>query len=152
MAEPTLSRSEIRRAAMDLLARREHSRRELVDKLVRRFGDTGAVAQAVERLEEEGLQSDQRFAEVFVHSRAQRLYGPLRITQELRQRGVAAPLIDAALRECGVDWLATLQQLQQNRFGRVPATEAKERARRLRFLQHRGFSVDQWRQICSEGD
>jgi regulatory protein len=146
-AESKAASAEIRRAAMDLLARREHGRRELMEKLSRRFDDLDAVAAALEQLAREGLQSDQRFAEVFVHSRAQRLYGPLRIRQELQQRGIAAELIAAALEESGIDWLERLGRLQQGRFGDVPAADAKERARRLRFLQQRGFSFEQWRQL-----
>lgn len=149
-AEPASGASEIRRAAMDLLARREHARRELAEKLSRRFADAEAVALALDRLAQEGLQSDGRFAEAFVRSRAQRLYGPLRIRQELQQRGVAAELIAAALEESGIDWLELLGRLQQGRFGDAPADDAKEHARWLRFLQYRGFSFEQWRQLERE--
>jgi regulatory protein len=142
---------EIRRAAMDLLARREHSRRELSDKLLRRFGDAGAIARELDRLCGEGLQSDDRFAEAFIHSRAQRLYGPRRIIQELRQRGVDAEIAAAALRAAGIDWLDNLRRLQRSRFGAGPAPDVRERARRQRFLQYRGFAPEQIRQL-SGGD
>jgi regulatory protein len=139
--------TEIRRAAMDLLARREHARRELSDKLLRRFGDAGAIARELDRLRGEGLQSDDRFAEAFIHSRAQRLYGPQRIVQELRQRGVDADTAAAALRAAGIDWLDNLRRLQRSRFGAEPAPDAREQARRQRFLQYRGFTPEQVRRL-----
>lgn len=137
---------DIRRSAMDLLARREHSFRELDTKLTHRFGDNPLIHVELERLREERLQSDERFAEVFLHSRAQRLYGPIRIKAELRERGINDTVIAALLKASRIDWQANLQQLINTRFGRIPATDFKEKAKRMRFLQYRGFSADD---ICN---
>lgn len=142
MAE--ISAVDIRRAAMDLLARREHGRRELRDKLLRRFPERDSVDQEISRLEQEGLQSDERFAESFVRARLQRRQGPLRIRQELRLRGVDDSLIDRFLAEV-VDevWIETAGEALQNRFGDEVPADRKEWARRARFLQGRGFSHSQ---------
>ena len=59
---------DIRRSAMNLLARREHGFNELVLKLSQRFPKDRAVEQ-VDRLQKEGLQSDDRFVESFLNSR-----------------------------------------------------------------------------------
>ena len=62
---------DIRRAALGLLARREHSRTELLRKLLRRFPEKLAlIKEELGALSEEGLQSDRRLAEVYVRSRA----------------------------------------------------------------------------------
>jgi regulatory protein len=131
-----------RKAAMDLLARREHSRRELYTKLRRRFSEE-AVSDAIERLSEEGLQSDQRFAESFSRERLYRAYGPRRIRAELQQRGVEEALIEAALaavvREEDVSWSAKAREALERRFGTAPAADIRERARRARYLNQRGF-------------
>lgn len=144
--------TDIRRAAMDLLARREHSRRELADKLALRFADRALIQQVLDRLVEERLQSDERFAEAFIHGRAQRLYGPLRIRAELRQRGLAEDHIEAAFGRAGVDWQANLQALAVAKFGRRPPADAKDQAKRLRFLQYRGFAPGQVRQLWNLAD
>lgn len=144
--------TDIRRVAMDLLARREHSRRELSDKLALRFADRAAIEQVVERLAEERLQSDERFAESFIHGRAQRLYGPLRIRAELRQRGLTEECLEAAFARAGIDWNANLRELALTKFGRHPPADAREQARRLRFLQYRGFAPNQVRRLWNLAD
>lgn len=125
---------------MDLLARREHSYRELLQKLTQRFDEPALIRSEVDRLRDENLQSDARFAESFLHSRAQRLYGPQRIRAELRERGIGDELIAATLAAADIDWSANQQKLLLNKFGAEPAVDFKDKAKRLRFLQYRGFS------------
>lgn len=137
---------EVRVAAMDLLARREHSLRELHNKLERRFPED-QVAQALQTLAAEGLQSDSRFAEAFVRQRSQRGYGPLRIRQELRQRGISDALVAETLESCDVDWYEALEGVVERKYGGHPATDLKEKARRQRFLLYRGFAGEQIREV-----
>jgi regulatory protein len=133
----------VRSAAMDLLARREHSASELTRKLLERGFDAQAVAGAVDRLGREGLQSDARFTETFVHSRFQRGSGPARIRAELRARGVAEGLIEAALAVHDGEWLLRLHSVRARKFGPELPADFRERARQTRFLRQRGFSTDQ---------
>jgi len=134
-------------AALELLSRREHSRFELRQKLADKF--PGADFDALfERLGELNYQSDQRFAEVFARSRAQRGQGPLRIHRELQQRGIGNALIASALEQTEVDWFALAAEQLRRKF-RTPVSAAlpreqqlKERARRQRYLAYRGFPAD----------
>jgi regulatory protein len=142
-----ISAADIRRAAMDLLARREHSYRELGQKLTLRFPGSNLIYTELNRLRDEKLQSDRRFAEAYLHSRSQRLYGPSRIKAELRERGIANDIIAAVSAEADIDWSANKRQLLQNKFGGQSAVDFsaidfKERGKRLRFLQYRGFSTE----------
>ena len=137
------SPSDIRRAAMDLLARREHARAELIQKLRRRFPSCPEwIDEAVGRLADENLQSDARMAEAFVRSRVNRGQGPLRIRAELRGKGIADDMIDLSFDECGVNWHSVAERVYHKRFGHEAPSDAKERAKRLRFLQGRGFTFD----------
>jgi len=124
---------------MDLLARREHSYQELQRKLCARFDDAERVRIEIDRLRDERLQNDQRFAEAYLHSRAQRLYGPLRIRIELRERGIADALVARVMQESDIDWQANLEALIRSKFGCEAPGDFKEKAKRLRFLQYRGF-------------
>jgi regulatory protein len=139
------SRVSARKAAMDLLARREHSRRELEQKLRRRF-DAEEIDSALEALAEEGLQSDERFAFSFTRERMLRGYGPRRIEAELQQRGVGIVAIDGALamvpEEEGRSWRAIAAAVEASKFGDEPPTDYAGKARRMRFLYRRGFAVD----------
>ncbi len=125
---------------MDLLARREHGHRELRDKLLQRGFEADLVEQVVAELAAEGLQSDSRFAEAYVRQRRERGYGPLRIRQELQQRGIADALIAASMAGCEGDWPELARQARRKRFGAQPPASLHERARQTRFLQYRGFS------------
>lgn len=134
-------------AALELLSRREHSALELRRKLADRFPDTD-FEPVLARLRELNYQSDRRFAEVFTRSRVQRGQGPLRIRQELQQRGISVPLIESALGQAEADWYALAQAQLQRKFP-VPVSRAlpreqqlRERARRHRYLASRGFPAD----------
>lgn len=131
---------------MDLLARREHSVGELRDKLLARgIEDELAVVAELERLCAEGLLSDARFAEAFVHARRLRGQGPLRIAAELRERAVATEVIEACLDPQDEAWGELAQEARRKRFGGEVPQEFDERARQARFLRYRGFTEGQIR-------
>jgi regulatory protein len=146
---------------MDLLARREHTLAELQRKLqaygVKRQGHqqeddgTGAlvelVAGVVASLRMEGLVSDERFAEGFVRYRMNRGYGPQRIQAELRERGVDDKIQALYLDAGDSQWLEQVAQVRRKRFGEALPDDYKERARQARFLQYRGFTADQIREV-----
>lgn len=134
-------------AAMDLLARREHSARELHTKLARKFAEPALIESAISQLQEDGLQSDSRYAEAYLRSRAEKGYGPLRIRQEMAQRGLAEADVQLAFEASDLNWLDRVQQVLERKFGSEPAPDFKEKARRARFLQYRGFSSDQIRDV-----
>ena len=133
---------DIRRAAMDLLARREHGFFELERKLSVRFPREMVVA-VLTRLQQERLQSDERFVESYVYSRRQRGYGPVRIRAELLQKGLESELITQHLQCYQDDWTALVRKIKEQKFGTGQPASARERARQMRFLTGRGFSLEQ---------
>ena len=144
MQELTSEQIDIRRAALGLLARREHSCKQLLDKLVRRFpGKIDSIKQEVGSLSYEGLQSDARLAEVYVRSRAGQGRGLEKIRAELKNKGVRDKEIKTALLQCGVDWLENLNRISSRRFGNTHPENVRERAKRSRFFRQRGFSFDE---------
>ncbi len=132
----------VRRAALGLLARREHLRAELAGKLLRRFPDRAAVEAVLRELAGQNLQSDLRFCESHARQRGGRGFGPLRIRQELRQRGAQPEHIEQALAACGFDWLELARAARGKRFGAELPRSPVEKSRQLRFLQYRGFAGD----------
>ena len=129
--------------ALRLLARREHSLTELRSKLASRGHEAGVVEEVLSELARRGLVSDQRFAEAFLRSRLERGQGPLKIRAQLRERGVASGLIDAALGEAEIDWDRRAADARSGRFGEAPPADRKQMARQARFLRGRGFSEAQ---------
>ena len=128
---------------MDFLARREYGQTELIRKLADKGFERDIASQAVIRLTEEGLQSDQRFAESFVQSRINQGKGPVRIRLDLGQRGVSESSIELAIEEADPDWRALAREQRDKKFGVSAPSDFKEKARQMRFLQYRGFEQDQ---------
>jgi regulatory protein len=144
--------AKIRSAAMDMLTGREFSRAELSTKLEKRFEGNSAIAAVLDRLQEEGLQSDQRFAEAFVRSRVYRGHGLARIRMDIRQKGIKDDLFDEAIQASDTDWFASAREVAQRKFGSSPALEQKDKAKRIRFLQYRGFNFDQIKYALNNTD
>lgn len=132
---------------MDLLARREHSMQELRTRLRRRFADEAVVDEQLVRLADENLQSDARFAENYVRHRVDRGYGPLRLRAELRERGVADADAETALEACAVDWNELASTVLRKKYGQDEPRDLKEKSRRVRFMQHRGFFPEHYREL-----
>jgi len=132
----------VRGEALALLARREHSRRELARKLAARGHDPADIGRALDELGTSGLLSDARMAELYVAERLAKGFGPLRVRQELRERGLADELADPLLDLPAHDWFARMAQVAAKKYGPNPPSDPKERARRARFLEYRGFSAD----------
>ncbi|MRX26928.1 recombination regulator RecX [Kangiella sp. HZ709] len=128
--------------AMDLLARREHSRRELINKLKIRGFEGEEVEAYLDRLAENGLQSDQRFAESYVRMRSGSGYGQRRISQELQQKGIAESKISQIYEELELDWYQIALEIWQKKYNQLPGSDLKLKAKQSRFLQYRGFDFD----------
>jgi len=137
--------ADLKDAALRLLARREHSLRELSHKLTDRGWPQGDVEALVTELAETGLQSDERFAESYARSRAEKFYGPMRIRAELGERGINRILVDKTLREIEVDWIERAASWYERRYGAAPPADLKELSRRQQALIRRGFGHDEMR-------
>jgi len=134
---------------MDLLARREHGRVELTRKLLQRGACQDMIDTALDRLTQEGLLSESRYLESYINYRAGSGYGPLRIREELSQRGLSRGDIEEALRESGFNWQEQLQDTWRRKFaGKLPE-DAKERARQGRFLSYRGYTLEMIGRVLS---
>lgn len=143
MPKPTRT---IRVAAMDYLSRREHATHELFQKLLaKKEYDADDISEALKRLAEQGLLSDERFTEAFINQRLNQGYGPLKIRAELRQKGVSDAMIGTFLDERDGIWQESALTVRIKKYGTEQPSDLKETARQTRFLQSRGFSTEQTR-------
>ena len=126
--------------AIKLLARREHSRAELQQKLTVKFPQQqDEIARLLDQLSTEGWQSDMRFAEADLRSRANQGYGWQRIRMELQQRGIADGVAKSAFEQSDVDWDVLKTQVEHKKFGGMPAEDWAAQQKRLQYLYRRGF-------------
>lgn len=130
----------LRARAMRFLARREHSREELRRKLAPKVAEGEDLEAVLDDLASRGWLSDARFAEQSIRAKARR-FGPRRLAEQLRAKGVDDDAIAAAFREAGEEGASSLDRVWASRFRDAPADE-RERARQVRFLQGRGFALE----------
>ncbi len=133
----------IRDVAIRYLARREYSRYQLSEKLISRGYEAAAVESVLSELEQNSYLCEKRFTDMFVRTRIAQGKGPVRITAELRQHGVPNELIAAYIDLQSEFWVDTARRERKKRFGELQLDDLKERARQLRFLQYRGFTLAQ---------
>lgn len=137
---------QLRRRAMDMLARREHSRHELDEKLRSRFADADArvVGEVLDQLVADNLLSDLRFAGSYVRMRRDRGYGPLYILSQFGKRGVDSAAVEAALDRDDDHWVTVAEEALRRKVGPEPALDTpREKNRLQRFLASRGFTAEQ---------
>ena len=127
--------------ALGLLARREHSRKELKTKLRQGGYEGEETSAAVDRLGEQHYQDDDRFAEVLLRGRIAQGYGPTRLRVELKSHGLADARIRELLEAAEVDWDASAAAQLRRRYGKAGVADAAERTRRAQFLLRRGFAA-----------
>ncbi len=130
----------LRVRAMKYLVRREHSRTELHAKLSPHVQEGEDLDAVLDELEKRGWLSDARAATQLVHAKRSR-FGTQRITHELRQKGIAESLISEAMPRLKETELEAAREVWKRKFGTAPQGE-KEKAKQVRFLQSRGFSLD----------
>ena len=124
-------------AALKMLMRREHSKLELFNKLKLKGYDDEIIDSAIAQLTEQNYQSDERFAEAFILMRFNQGKGPVKIATELKLRGISSFNLS------DFDWFKSAKDIRKKKFGDLASSDFKEQAKQKRFLQSRGFSLDQ---------
>jgi regulatory protein len=138
---------ELKARALRHLARREHSRAELERKLAPHAESPAALEQLLDALAAKRQLSDERYAEARAHQLS-RKYGAARIRQDLKAKGIDD---DIAGKISAGGEAARAAAILARKY-RAPATTRMELARRMRFLQSRGFSHDTIRRVVSSGE
>lgn len=140
MDEAEITPANIRFAALSLLATREHSAGEMNKKLSLKFENAEWITQVIQRLAEEGLQSDERFADAFIRMRKRQGKGPLFIARDLKERAISGSLINTFMDASSSDWNLAAALVRRKKFGESLPDDVREKAKQMRFLAARGFT------------
>lgn len=134
----------IRKKLMDFLSRREHSKKELFNKLFKRVDNLELLNQEINKLANEGLQSDERFSEAYIRSKTQAGYGPVKIKMELAQKGISNNFLEKKFTELKINWEEEINELLQRKFPKTKYNFEEEtiKAKAINFLQRRGYDFD----------
>jgi regulatory protein len=136
--------------ALGFLARREHTRSELAQKLRTHAESAEELESLLDALVARQLLSDARYAEVRVHQLA-RKFGVARIAHELRAKGLSKELVERTANTAGATEVERARVVWAKKF-KAPAATREDRARQMRFLQSRGFSFETIRAVLGMHD
>ena len=108
----------------------------------RRGAPASVAAEVLADLTARGYLDDAAFARHWVATRSARGYGPARLRAELRARGVAGSLVDAALAAQGDDEVERARAVARRRLPALQRADRTRAAARLRdHLVRRGYSA-----------
>ena len=155
-------KKEILHRAINLLSRREHSHKELHQKLLNKDFSSDDILPVLADLCSKDYLSDERFAASLLRMRVDRGFGWLAIKSELNSKGVGATIINELSKNDEIDWYLQAELAYNKRFStpliwcssfeeadsrslkdKTYRLAIKEKAKRMRFLQYRGFTSDQ---------
>jgi len=134
--------------ALDIISRREHSKKEVRDKLLKKFDDLSVIEDVIEKLIKNSLLNDSRYAEMYTRARKRKGFGPKRIGYELNSRGVSETLSSIAIEEEG-GWLEAAENAFNKKFKDGISLDFKTKLKQKSFLQNRGFSFKEIDSIFS---
>ena len=140
----------LRARALAALARREYSRRELAAKLKPFTENPAEIPELLDDFERRGWLSEARVVEQVLATRRRR-FGAQRITHELREKGISEAAIGGAQEHLKQSEIEAARAVWQRKF-KTPPADARERARHMRFLQGRGFSLDTILRLLRDAD
>lgn len=144
-----MTQPELYQYALFLLSRRDYGKAELFARMKRRMYeknegiiDEQLIEGVLDKLSEQHFLDDDRVVSLLLQGYARKGYGPLRIKQELRQKGFAETLVEHHFAELDVDWFEKAAEVRSKKFGDEIPTDFKEKGKQIRYLQYRGFFGD----------
>jgi regulatory protein len=137
-------------SAVRLLSRRDHGRLELMSKLKVKGYEENDISQAIDYCDRLGYLDDLRFARSVLRQQINKLHGPARIRQELKQKQLAQDIITQVLQECECDWFELAKLAADKKRLNPHSVDQKEKSKLIRFLQYRGFSFDHINEVIND--
>jgi regulatory protein len=131
-----------RASALASLSMREHSVKELTDKLSNKGYEPESIQIVIKECLENNYLNDDRFAEIYCRSRAQKGYGPLKISMELKLKGITENQAKNALQQDGLDFYQIVEYVYMKKYRETPIADFKEKMKRQNYLYRRGFDFD----------
>lgn len=144
-----MNESDLYQYALFMLSRRDYGKAELFARMKRRMYekndgiiDETLIERVLERLNEQHFLDDNRVVALLLQGYIRKGYGPLRIKQEMRQKGFPQTLVDQHFANIDVDWFEKAAEVRSKKFGDDLPDDFKEKSKQIRYLQYRGFFGD----------
>ena len=144
-----MNAAELYQYALFLLSRRDYGKAELFARMKRRLYekndgviDDALIESVMAKLDEQHFLDDDRVVSLLMEGYVRKGYGPLRIKQEMRQKGFTEPLVELHLEKLDIDWFKKAADVRNKKFGDELPNDFKEKGKQIRYLQYRGFFGD----------
>ena len=128
--------------ALDIISRREHSQKELTDKLIKKFNIPELVDLVINSLLDKNLINDYRYSEAYVVARKRKGFGPKKIVYELISRGINENTASKVINIEG-GWHDAALKVFNKKYKVGIGKDFKEQNKQKVFLQNRGFSFEE---------
>ena len=135
--------------SLDLISRREHSRKELKNKLLLRFQSHDLIRTVLDKLQTNNLINELRFAEGYARSRKRKGFGPKKILYELSAKGVKDSVSNQVILDEG-NWDKVAKAAFTKKFKNGPSEEMKQKLKQKNFLQNRGFGFKEIESVFAD--
>lgn len=139
----TRPKKSVKEAAVGYLSRRDHAEKELRQKLKNSGYRGEEIDQAIDFCQDYNWLDDVRYACIMMRNGIAKGWGELRIKQEMEVKGIASGIIDQIFEGAETDWYEHARDVAIRKFGQTAIDTPKEKAKRYRFMQYRGFNFDQ---------
>ncbi len=131
-----------RASALASLCMREHSVKEITDKLTRKEYQADSIEIVVKECLKDNYLNDQRFAEIFWRSRARKGFGPNKISMELKQKGISPSMIDETSQQEDLDFNQVVKDIYLKKYKKAAISDFKDKMKRQNYLYQRGFDSE----------
>lgn len=146
----------IKQQCLTYLARREHSRVELYQKLIAKGFHSVGIQTVLDDLQSHSYQSDERFSDMYIRSRIHSGDGPFKIKIALRAKGICDSLVLAVFDKLDIDWVKQAADSRRKRFGSLAPETTEDalayKAKQVRYLKNKGYYQEHINAVINQAE
>lgn len=133
------------------LNKKRHTKKELIEKLVKREYDVSVAKEVADYLEEANYIDDYDYARRYIHDAVViKKYGLERIKRDLFLKGVDRMVIDEVVQNMEIDTKSVLDELIKKKALNIDFYDEKQLNKLQGFLLRRGFKFNEINDSLSE--
>lgn len=136
-------RTKLRNRAFYWLSKRDFSEYDFRKKLDKVCEDEILKEDLIADFIKNDFLNESRYVRAVVKTKVASGLGLVRIRNDLRPHGIKSEQVDAFVETLEVDWFEKAKATYHKKYGVTEIADHKERAKRYRFLQYRGFGSDE---------
>lgn len=143
MANPLETLDDVRNRALTLVAKREYNSHTLSTKLTQLGAPIDCIDTVLSDFIERRWIDETRYCELFIRAQLNKGHGLMRIKQEAQQKRIPSDVLNKELGTLEIDWFQLAREAYNRRFLNKPIADIKDKQKRIRYIQYRGFSMEE---------